>query len=121
MKTPEEIKKGLRFCTKPDNPVLNKCEFCVYGAVPGCENALKHDTLAYILQLEHEKTALLDSLKEADVYGECGNCAHYKYAVPEGCDAVDCECYRCEEECACKTCEGGSNWEWKGIQGGGEP
>ena len=51
-RTPEEIKKGLECCAKPDNPVLNKCEFCVYGAVPGCENALKYDAIALIQQLE---------------------------------------------------------------------
>lgn len=79
------------------------------------------NTLDYILQLEREKAALLEIMKEVDIYNKCCNCVHYKETALKDCDAVDCECFRCEKECACKTCEGGSNWEWKGVQGGVNP
>lgn len=52
MRTPDEIKKGLRFCALPDNSTINKCAFCSYEACPGCENTLKADALEYIQRLE---------------------------------------------------------------------
>lgn len=51
MKEPDEIKKGLSMCALPDGPI-NKCALCQYGAVPGCDQAMKTDALAYIRQLE---------------------------------------------------------------------
>ena len=84
MKTPDEIKKGLKFCAKPYHPVINKCEFCQYGAVPGCEQALKEDTLAYIKQLEDvidrcyeiAKTINVEELNNSTKVIRCKNCAY---------------------------------------------
>lgn len=55
MKTPDEIKTGVEFCTtKVVSGNLKTCDLdCPYH-VEGvwCRNALAHDTLAYIEQLE---------------------------------------------------------------------
>lgn len=51
MELSEKVKKGLSMCALPDGPI-NKCALCPYGAVPGCDQAMKTDALAYIRELE---------------------------------------------------------------------
>ena len=64
MELSEKIKKGLSMCALPDGPI-NKCVLCPYGAVPGCDQAMKTEALAYIRALE-AKVAELD--KRCDAY-----------------------------------------------------
>ena len=45
MKTPEEIKKGLKCC-------LTSCKGCPYNDPTHCGSALVRDTITYIRQLE---------------------------------------------------------------------
>lgn len=55
MKTPDEIKTGIEFCTtKVVSGNLKTCDLDCPYRVEGvwCRNALAHDTLAYIQQLE---------------------------------------------------------------------
>lgn len=55
MKTPDEIKKGLEYCTtKVKFLELKVCDLDCPYRVEGlwCRNALSHDTLAHIQQLE---------------------------------------------------------------------
>lgn len=63
-------------------------------------------------QLEREKDALLDALKKADVYGECGNCKH-RDSAPSDCDF---ECGSCQRNCRCWECRDGDKWEWVGVK-----
>lgn len=112
MKTPEDIKKGLECCKS--NPT---CSVCPYYNEDDCK-VMESDALAYIQQLEQEKTALLGVLKEVDLYGECPNCKHNGVC---DCEEYDFDCASCKRDCKCGGCEGGSNWEWKGIQGGVNP
>lgn len=124
MKTPEEIKKGLKCCT------YATCNGCPY-AQDGCAtNQEMIDALEYIQQLEHnigeltenvaqlekERNALLADLRDADML-ECAHCAHY---VPSGAQCEDeGDCLECDyKNCACNGCWGNSNWEWRGVQEG---
>lgn len=49
MKTPEEIKKGLKYCWN----MLDGCTGCPYERNDGeCDGSMETDALAYIQQLE---------------------------------------------------------------------
>ena len=48
MKTPEEIKKGLKIC---GDAKCHDCRGCAYDGTT-CDNELNNDALAYIQQLE---------------------------------------------------------------------
>ena len=67
MKTPEEIKKGLRFCCDVDNEHIDKCELgCPYhikGQIVCAITSLLKDALAYIEQLE-ERSSLRGACPE---------------------------------------------------------
>lgn len=65
MKTPEEIKKGLKIC---GDAKCHDCRGCAYDGTT-CDNELNNDALAYIQQLEksHEEN--------------CTNCAFARDAA----------------------------------------
>lgn len=66
MKTPDEIKTGVEFCTtKVVSGNLKTCDLDCPYRVEGvwCRNALAHDTLKYIQRLEAERDAALKALK----------------------------------------------------------
>ena len=65
MKTPEEIKKGLRYCTANEGG----CDGCPYDDTNCIEIEL--DSLAYIEQLE--ETIML---MRVQMSGDCGVCRH---------------------------------------------
>lgn len=54
--------------------------------------------------------AALADLKKADI--ECDFCVHNGKDAP--CEAADCDCSICTEDCVCKTCRDNSNWQWRG-------
>lgn len=66
MKTPEEIKEGLRICTQEDH-----CDGCPYLSVDFCETYLQKDSFAYINALEETI-----SLMKIQMRGDCGCCKH---------------------------------------------
>lgn len=130
MKTPEEIKKGLYICyVQPDG---RTCGICPYDVINEgyCECNLVADALEYIHQLEHqigeltekvaqlekERNALLDDLREADMT-MCNHCAYFVTTGSQGkCDGY---CWDCDgKDCPCNTCWDNSNWKWRGVQEG---
>lgn len=59
MKTPDEIKKGLGWCSRDDTICTETCQY--YGSLSNgvaCANELQADALAYIQQLELERDAI---------------------------------------------------------------
>lgn len=111
MKTPDEIKKGLECC---GGDCFNGNEECPYDKDDLRENIscirwLAQDALAYIQQLERERDALLEIVRnEAD----CKVCKYLK----EECDG-DCSFCEIEGPCACARCTTeDSHWEWAGIK-----
>lgn len=103
-KTPDEIKRGLEYCGHAIG-----CFDCIYFDGNECEETLEDDALAYIQQLERERDALLEIVRnEAD----CKVCKHLK----EECDG-DCSFCEIEGPCACARCTTkDSHWEWAGIK-----
>ena len=71
-------------------------------------------------KLEHagrERDALLRDLRDAD-QNNCEYCTHRRDATAhESCEKLDYACGDCErDDCHCKMCAGGSNWEWRGAE-----
>lgn len=55
--------------------------------------------------------AMLRDLKRACWMYDCYKCRHVKkYGAKECGDAESCD--ECQQDCACRTCDEGSNWEW---------
>ena len=72
MKTPEEIKKGLECCSKPQ--LSNPCKDCPYdecGCVEDGKSNVTHDALTYIEQLEEQIMCMKIQMR-----GDCGCCKH---------------------------------------------
>lgn len=140
MKTPEEIKNGLRCHIRwflDDCDMI--CKKCELNAGTSTLQAMR-DALDYIQQLENqigvlvekvaqleaarsaaetfrqERDVLLSDLKEAAKM-DCSTCKYY--APDDGrCEKADFVCRDCSlglKDCPCHTCEGASNWEWRGV------
>ena len=142
MRTPEEIKKGMRGCEDKSN-----CEW--RSLQRECHE--DEDALAYIEQLEKrieqaekqidtvhaeleatnrdrirlmmqvaqltkEREAAVADLREADRI-DCEHCKHYKVFSSEECQL---ECDECVLDCPCKHCIDNSCWTWRGVQEGKE-
>lgn len=106
MKTPDEIKKGLRCPAWVRNHHL-PCSECDYHGreKPPCAIAVHEDAFAYIQQLEAERDAAVKDLEEAK---DCINCKHEC-----GCKAANYDCRNCNVvDCPCKKCQ----YEWRGVQ-----
>lgn len=86
MKTPDEIKKGLKKCPNAD------CSLCLSSF--HCD--LEAEALAYIQQLERERDAAVERLAR---YRKCIDCVRY----PE-----------IKENLFCDDCVQGSKWQWCG-------
>ena len=65
-----------------------------------------------MIKLEQDLGAVLADLKKVDM--ECDFCGHNQENAP--CDAADCDCSICTEDCVCKTCRDNSNWQWRGAK-----
>lgn len=123
MKTPEEIKKGLELCVNGDSYDY-PCDECPYVEEEDRCKSMMADALAYIQQLETANSELIE--KNEWLRGECyqlncvvsamrsvrtcETCLH-KISDDQHCYNVDYDCYECNEECQCKFCQYGSNWE----------
>ena len=120
MKTPDEIKHGLKCCA------YATCNGCPY-AEDGCAtNREMIDALEYIHQLENhigeltekvaqldhvtrERDALLEIVKEL---GVCNYCKHNSY-----CPHTIPDCMNCKDgNCQCYSCGHQSKWQWSGVQ-----
>ena len=143
MKTPEEIKKGLRGCEDKSN-----CEWC--SLQRECHE--DEDALAYIIKLEKrieqaekqigtvhaeleatnrdrirlmtqvaqlakERDAAVADLREADRM-DCARCLHFDKMDVDRCEDADCDCGECALDCPCKHCRDNSCWTWRGVQEG---
>ena len=99
MKTPDEIKHGLKCCA------YATCNGCPY-AEDGCAtNREMIDALEYIQQLERERDAAVEDLEtmgEARAY--CDTCLHNNTN---------------HKEEPCISCMSGyliNNWQWRGVE-----
>lgn len=113
MKTPDETKKGLECCLGDCHNY--HCEECPYrnpdtvdyDGCPDNGRELAEDALALIQQLEAERDALIDAVK--DWGGSCAVCKHYD--KPE--DSFPCRfCAERFPEDEDKI----SHWQWRGVQ-----
>ena len=102
MKTPDEIKKGLKCCA------YETCNGCPY-AEDGCAtNREMIDALEYIQQLERERDAAVKQLQTAS--RPCNSCKYGDEIV--------------ENDTVCKECKivmrNGvlyyDHWQWRGVQ-----
>lgn len=119
MKTPEEIKKVLAECDEGYACKRISCPYddgrSIYNG-SRCMLDARKDALAYIRQLERERNALLEDLRDADRI-DCEHCASYDGAATKECEDADYLCDKCTRtDCPCSTCRDCSNWEWRGIQ-----
>lgn len=106
MKTPDEIKKGLKICMLNEAP----CEGCAYNGY-GCCTKLTSDALAYINQLESQSEASsakkesLSSHSERDIVLGCisliNEVLNGEFAIFEQleADGFDFDEYREKSEC----------------------
>ena len=116
MKTPEEIKMGMRYCysiahviTGNDGCKAN-CPYWDRTFGCGCDYMVK-DALAYIQRLEAEREKLLSFVKPVAPCSDCKHCYEHILRCDEN-DFLCDECYM--DSCACKHCEENCNWEWNG-------
>lgn len=96
MKTPEEIKKGLKCC----HVGRCDCEECPYEHTNNCMHYLKHDARALIQQLEAERNSAVLSL-----HGNCEDCRWEDTAKCASC-RYDVDAWNAYDD----------NWEWRGVK-----
>ena len=96
MKTPDEIMKGLCQCALPRKEM--DCSECPYNAEGDCISQLSVDALAYIRQLERERDAAVEQMKNG--YCCCHFCKHHR--SPVGCE---------KEPMLDRSC-----FEWRGVK-----
>ena len=104
-KTSDEIKKGLKCCSKIEGCKNGGCSYYDLGSGSICIPAMTGDALAYIQQLEAQNAELQAELDAAleDKRGECTYCAYLPgETIPQTCF-----------DCANK---GFYRWEWRGVQ-----
>ncbi len=99
MKTPEEIKKGLECCLSVDALACCKCPYSGNGC--GEDEELK-DALAYIQQLERERDAAVEDLKDRCYTGRSMCCYCKNYSSEHFCESIE--------------CDDGEAFEWRGLE-----
>ena len=95
MKRPDEIKKGLPMYTPEEIKEILQQKWTIH-----LQEKLYRSALAYIQQLERERDAAVELLKE-----EMGCRACAKYTFTE--NYVSTDCLDCINEC---------NWVWRGVK-----
>ena len=103
--TDKEIVQALRCCAE------GECKDCaMHEDKQRCQENLLDKAAEAIERLTAEKVELLGYVK---LFAGCDMCRHSNYCK------TDCPCDECEqdvkENCYCKDCERGSNWEWRGL------
>lgn len=94
MKTPDDIKKWLALCV--DNEA--GCTGCPYDDVEACHGDLMEDAYALIQQLERERNAAVEELKQS-----LSCCCYCKHNRPY---------HRCAKEAKVDR----SCFEWHGVE-----
>lgn len=135
MKSPNDVKKGLR-CLSHDRTHTLPCSGCEYHGqgLPPCRTAVHEDAIALTEQLEaenkryhqentemyaemcmlREKVHRLEAERDA-LYEEvrrCFYCIHVAGVLGE-CDQ---HCESCNADCPCKECDHYNKFEWRGVQ-----
>ena len=100
-----DIVQALRCCAE------RECKDCaMHEDKQRCQENLLDKAAEAIERLTAEKLELLGYVK---LFAGCDMCRHSNYCK------TDCPCDECEqdvkENCYCKDCERGSNWEWRGL------
>ena len=100
-----DIVQALRCCAE------GECKDCaMHEDKQRCQENLLDKAAEAIERLTAEKLELLGYVK---LFAGCDMCRHSNYCK------TDCPCDECEqdvkENCYCKDCERGSNWEWRGL------
>ena len=100
-----DIVQALRCCAE------GECKDCaMHEDKQRCQENLLEKAAEAIERLTAEKLELLGYVK---LFAGCDMCRHSNYCK------TDCPCDECEqdvkENCYCKDCERGSNWEWRGL------
>lgn len=122
MKTPYEIKKGLKIgacdcdnvrCCEDECPYERECSPDNDNKNADVPQALLRDSLAYIQQLEAERDAMKALF--VDHNDLCAICKHQDYDDVV-CSKVDYCCELCSPNCACHGCVEASHYEWHGVQ-----
>ena len=67
MKTPDEIKRGLRFCSRSDACCDTCAAGCPYYGCDDCVFVKSADALAYIQQLENHIGELTEKVAQLEV------------------------------------------------------
>lgn len=109
MKTPDEIKKGLQYCSENTWCVGSECP---YYEITDCDTYIAEDALALIGQLERERDAAVEDIQKATIY-LCQVCKKYHPAQK------DVHPHYCEELGSHPDYGGAiacSMFEWRGIQ-----
>ena len=105
--TDKEIVQALRICA---THIEKDCGFCPQMKYVRCTERLADKAITMIERLTAENVELLGYVK---LFAGCDMCRHSNYCK------TDCPCDECEqdvkENCYCKDCERGSNWEWRGL------
>ena len=121
MKSPDDIKKGLEkeipvhYHLPNPEPRLHPTELIELESLHASALAYINKLEQRLAQLERERDAAVEDLREADMV-DCCHCKHYKVYGANECDAEDCTCDDCKRDCPCKNCKTNSNWEWRGVQ-----
>lgn len=103
MKTPDEIKIGMKCCEKYMNgaPEEECCHVCNYAY--NCAE-LKIDSFAYIQQLEAERDAAVADLKRVEA---CKTCKHFRRSI------LTEPCLHCVKQ---GLLDAKNNYVWRGVQ-----
>lgn len=104
-RTPEEIKRWLRWATYDCKKKSEKCDVCEYKDDCGqyCGTDANGDILAYIEQLEAERDSLYESVKRMAM---CKDCKSVDAPIMEE------PCKSCKADQYCDK----NNWAWKGVR-----
>lgn len=57
--------------------------------------------------------AMHKALAEAEYQTDCMHCKHRGAADSRACMECDIQCDKCTSPCPCRSCTGGSEWEWR--------
>lgn len=102
-RTPDEIKKGLDFCSR--STCGDKDIECPYECGNStCITHLTSDALALIQQLQAENAALLFLCEQ---FGQCVVCKYTDKGLNE---SPCCDCLYGNGDAT------GSHWQWRGVQ-----
>ena len=118
MKTPEEIKKGLKCSSIIFDPACSgDCDSCEYHTPNYPLDKLDGDALAYIQQLE---TRLSQAERERDAAvnelpHNCWNCKYHRDTPIEEIDTGGRTIHRYCDADYCYPDEENSSWLWRGV------